>query len=224
MVRAEFGSIYAENILLDRSVEEVEETFSESADPRNQSGKAYKKTMKRHKFMPFNDKVGDWSAPFPSRILISNRESFTLRIKASKNQGLTLVYDEDLTFCDVEIPPINWVVADIKTPRPMGARTRDTDIRITVCSERKLEADEKQDVMTSADYERFKSVIRKSSASGSDLELAKEQKEMVLFDRHDKTSVYEVQDSSKFWIEERELKGITSKAQGSFVIPEPHLK
>ena len=206
-VRAEFGSIYAENILLTRStVGVVEDMFSQSADPRNQSGKANKKKMKRHKFMPFSDKAGDWSASFPSRNLISTRESFTLGIKASKNQGLTLVYDENLTFCDVEIPPINWIVADIKTPRPTDARSRDTDMRITVCSERKLEAAEKQDIMTSADYERFKSVIQKSSAGGSDLELAKQQKDMVLFVRHDKTSVYEVQGSSKFWIEEREVK------------------
>ena len=205
MVRAEFGSIFAENISLALStVREVEDMLSENADPRNQLGKANEST--RHKFKPLIDKGGDWSASFPSRNLISTRESFTLGIKASKNQGLTLVYDKDLTFCDVEIPPINWVVADIKTPRPMGARSRDTDIRITVCSERKLEADEKQDVMMSADCERFKPVIRKSSTSGSDLELVMEKKEMVLFVRHDKTSVYEVQDSSNFWIEEREVK------------------
>ena len=206
-IKAEFGRILAENVSFARStVREVEDMFSENADPKNQSGKANREKSARHKFTPFIDNAGDWSASFPLRKHISTQESFTLGIKASKNQGLTFVYDKNLTFCDVEIPPINWVVADIKTPRPRGARSHDTDIRITVCSERKLEGGEKHDVMMSADYERFKPVIRKTTTSDSVLELVMEQKEMVLFARHDKTSVYEVQDTSNFWIEEREVK------------------
>ena len=219
-IRAEFGRIFAENISFAPStVREVEDMFSENADPRKQSGNANREKSARHKFTPFIDNAGDWSASFPSRKHISTQESYTLGVKVSKNQGLTFVYDKNLTFCDIEIPSINWVVADIKTPRPRDARSHDTDIRITVCSERKLEGDEKQDAMMSADYERFKPDIRKSTRSGSVLELVMERKEMVLFVRHDKTSVYEVQDSSSFWIEEREIK--TYKAKGSRFLSDP---
>ncbi|KAJ7393663.1 hypothetical protein OS493_003319 [Desmophyllum pertusum] len=66
---------------------------------------------------------------------------------------MTAIYDKDLQFHDVEIPPINWVVVDVKAPRPAGKRSRDIDFRVTVCSERKLDAEEKEEVMKSANYE-----------------------------------------------------------------------
>ena len=206
-VKAEFGCIYAENVsTLVSTVKEVESTFSENADPKNQSGKAKKQRKMKRKFVPFSGRADSWSAAFSSRALESTKETYTLGIKAGKNQTLTFVFDQNLAFCDVEIPPINWVVADIKAPRQVGAKSRDTDFRITVCTERKLETEnEKQDVITSADYARFKSAIRKSSTAGSGLELANEHHKKVEFVRHDKTSVYKVHGSEVF-IEEKEVE------------------
>ena len=206
-VQAEFGCIYAENIsLLFSTASQVESTFSENADAKNQYGKAKKQRKIKHKFVRFSGRADSWSVAFPSTVLVSTKGTYTLGIKAAKNQTLTFVFDENLNFCDVEIPPINWVVADVKAPRPVNARSRDTDFRLTVCSERKLVTkDEKEDVMTSADYARFKSAIRKSSKAGSALELAAEHHKKVEFVRHDKTSVYKVLGSEVF-IEEKEVE------------------
>ena len=207
-ITAEFGSIYAENVqLLSSTVDVVEGRLSESADPRNQSGQARKQGKMRHKFIPFSGRSDGWSVAFRTRVALSTKETYTLGIKAGKNHTLTLVYDEDLNFCDVEIPPINWVVADVKAPRPVNARSRDTDFRITVCSERQLETEEeKEEAMTSANFDRYKSAIRKPANGAAGLELPHELQKKVAFVRHDKTSIYEVDDKNSFFIQEKQVE------------------
>lgn len=219
-VKAEFGSIYVENVpagssLLGSTAESVERTLSENADPKNQSPQARHNTqLMRHKFVPFSGRPAARSIAFPESILQSFSESYTLGIKAGKNHTLTVLYDENLEFCDVEIPSISWVVADVKAPRSSNPKSRDIDMRITICSERKLdEEDEKQEIMASASYTRFKSAIRRPANGGSGLELAHELQRKVIFVRHDKTSIYRVPDNNSFFIQVKEVEKYDTKGQ-----------
>ena len=194
-MKAEFGSIYVENVqcLMSR-VEIVENMLSLNADPKNQPGQRRNQNLMRHKFIPISRGADGWTAAFESSPQESTEETFTLGIKEGKNHTLTVVYDRDLQFCDVEIPPINWVVVDVKAPRPPRAKSRDIDFRVTVCSERKLEGEQKDEVMKSASYEIFKtkSIISKSPNGGPGLVLANEFLKKVAFVRHNKTSVYHI--------------------------------
>ena len=210
-IKAEFGSIYVENAHVFSSsistVGSVEQILSKNADPKNQSGQAKKQNLMRHKFIPFLGRADARSIAYPSSVLLSTKETYTLGIKAGKNHTLTVIYDENLNFYDVEIPPINWVVADVKAPRTSNARSRDTDIRITICSERKLETeDEKEEIMKSANYDRFKSAIRKQAHGGVGLELVHELQNKVAFVRHDKTSSYSIQGNNSFFIQVKEVQ------------------
>lgn len=207
-ITAEFGSIYAENVQLPLStVDVVEDRLSENADPKNQSGQAKRQGRMRHKFIPFSGRSDGWSVAFRTLVALSTKETYTLGIKAGKNHTMTLVYDEDLNFCEVEIPPINWVIADVKAPRPVKAKSRDTDFRITVCSERQLETEEeKEEVMTSANYDKFKSAIRKPASGAAGLELPHELQKKVAFVRHDKMSIYEVDGKTNFFIEVKQVE------------------
>ena len=194
-IKAEFGSIYVENVqFLTSRVEIVEKTLSQNADPTNQSGQARRRPLMRHKFIPISRGADGWTAAFESSSPESTDETYTLGIKAGKNQILTVVYDRDLKFRDVEIPPINWVVVDVKAPRPARAKSRDIDFRVTVCSERKLEGEEKEEVMKSANYEIFKtkSIISKPPNGGQGLVLVNEFLKKTSFVRHDKTSIYRI--------------------------------
>jgi len=194
-IKAEFGSIYVENVSsLTSRVDIVESALSQSADPKNQSVQARRQPLMRHKFKPISHGADGWTAAFESSSLESTDETYILGIKAGKNHILTVIYDRDLKFCDVEIPPINWVVVDVKAPRPPGTRSRDIDFRVTVCSERKLEAKEKEEVMTSANYEIFKtkSIISKQPNGGPGLVLVNEFLKKTSFVRHDKTSIYRI--------------------------------
>ena len=218
-VKAEFGSIYVENVpaasLLGSTAESVERTLSENADPKNQSPQARRNTqLMRHKFVPLSGRPAARSSAFPESILQSFSESYTLGIKAGKNHTLTVLYDENLEFCDVEIPSISWVVADVKAPRSSNSKSRDIDMRITICSERKLdEEDEKQEIMALANYTRFKSAIRRPANGGSGLELAHELQNMVIFVRHDKTSTYRVPDNNSIFIQVKEVEKYEAKGQ-----------
>lgn len=194
-IKAEFGSIYVENVQSHTSqVGIVENALSQSADPKNQSVQARRQPWMRHKFIPISRGADGWTAAFESSSLESTEETYTLGIKAGKNHILTVIYDRDLKFSDVEIPPINWVVVDVKAPRPPGARSRDIDFRVTVCSERKLEAEEKEEVMKSGNYEIFKtkSIISKQPNEGQGLVLASDYLKKASFVRHDKTSMYRI--------------------------------
>lgn len=194
-IKAEFGSIYVENAQsLTSRVDIVENTLSQTADPKNQSGQARRQPLMRHKFIPISRGADGWTAAFDSISPESTDETYTLGIKEGKNHILTVSYDRDLKFSDVEIPPINWVVADVKAQRPAGAKLRDIDFRITVCSERKLEADEKEEVMKSANYEIFKtkSIITKQPNGSQGLILANDYLKKASFVRHDKTSIYRI--------------------------------
>ena len=194
-VRAEFGSIYVENVQsLASQVKVVENILSQNADPKYQSGQARRQPLMRHKFIPISRGADGWTAAFESSSLESTEETYTLGIKAGKNHILTVIYDRDLKFSDVEIPPINWVVVDVKAPRPAGTRSRDIDFRVTVCSERKLEAEEKEEVMKSGNYEIFKtkSIISKQPNEGQGLVLASDYLKKASFVRHDKTSMYRI--------------------------------
>ena len=208
-IKAEFGSIYVENVqlvFLSTTVGSVEKTLSETADPRNQSVQAKRQNRMRHKFIP-SGRADGWSAAFPTSVLQSKNETYTLGIKEGKNHTMIVIYDEDLKFCDVEIPPINWVIADVKAPRAANARSRDIDFRITVFSERKLDGEaEKNEVMTSANYDRFKSAIRRPANGGVGLELAHELQKKVAFVRHDRTSIYDVHSDKKFFIQVKEVQ------------------
>ena len=191
-IKAEFGSIYVENapgLVLPLST--VEDTLSNNADAKNQSGQAKKQNLMRHKFIPLWSS-GCWTAAFQLSSHESTEETYTLGIKAGKNHTMTVIYDEDLQFHDVEIPPINWVVVDVKAPRPARTKSRDIDFRVTVCSERKLDAEEKEEVMKSANYEIFKTKSIISKAPNGGLVLASEFLNKVAFVRHDKTSLYHV--------------------------------
>ena len=194
-MKAEFGSIYVENVqcLMSR-VEIVENMLSLNADPKNQPGQKRNQNLMRHKFIPISRGADGWTAAFESSSPESTEETFTLGIKEGKNHTLTVVYDRDLQFCDVEIPPINWVVVDVKAPRPPRAKSRDIDFRVTVCSERKLEGEEKDVVMKSANFDIFKtkSIVSKSPNGGPGLVLANEFLKKVAFVRHNKTSVYHI--------------------------------
>ena len=208
-ITAEFGSIYAENVqLLLSTVDVVEDRLSANADPKNQSGQAKRQGRMRHKFIPFSGRSDGWSVAFRTPpVALSEKETYTLGIKAGKNHTMTLVYDEDLNFCEVQIPPINWVTADVKAPRRVGAKSRDTDFRITVCSERQLGTEEeKEEVMTSANYDKFKSAIRKPASGAAGLELPHELQKKVAFVRHDKTSIYEVDGKKSFFIEVKQVQ------------------
>lgn len=194
-IKAEFGSIYVENVpSLTSRVDIVENALSHSADPKNQPVKARRQPLMKHKFVPISRGADGWTAAFESSSPESTDETYTLGIKAGKNHILTVVYDRDLKFCDVEIPPINWVVVDVKAPRPAGKRSRDIDFRVTVCSERKLEGEEKEEVMKSANYEVFKtkSIISKQPNGGQGLVLVNEFLKKASFVRHDKTSMYRI--------------------------------
>lgn len=219
-VKAEFGSIYVENVppvslILGSTAESVERTLSENADPKNQSARGRRNTqLMRHKFVPFSGRVAASSIAFLERLLQSSSESYTVGIKAGKNHTLTVNYNENLEFCDVEIPSINWVVADVKAPRSSNSKSRDIDMRITICSERKLdEEDEKQEIMASANYTRFKSAIRRPANGGSQLELAHELQNKVSFVRHDKTSTYRVPDNNSIFIQVKEVEKYETKGQ-----------
>lgn len=194
-IKAEFGSIYVENVPSDTSrVGVVEDTLSQTADPKNQSGQARKQPLMRHKFIPISRGADGWTAAFDSISAESTDETYTLGIKEGKNHILTVIYDRDLKFSDVEIPPINWVVAVVKAQRPAGTKLRDIDFRITVCSERKLEADEKEEVMKSANYEIFKTkcIITKQPNGSQGLILSNDYLKKASFVRHDKTSIYRI--------------------------------
>ena len=194
-IKAEFGSIYVENVQsLTSRVEIVENTLSQSADAKNQSGQARRLPFMRHKFIPISRGADGWTAAFESSSLESTEETYTLGIKAGKNHILTVIYDGDLKFCDVEIPPIKWVVVDVKAPRPARKKSRDIDFRVTVCSERKLEAEEKEEVMTSGSYEIFKtkSIISKQPNGVQGLVVASDYTKKASFVRHDKTSMYRI--------------------------------
>lgn len=194
-IKAEFGSIYVENVQSPTPrVDIVENILSQSADPKNQSGQARRQNLMRHKFIPISRGADGWTAAFESSSPESTHETYTLGIKAGKNHILTVIYDRDLQFCDVEIPPINWAVVDVKAPRPANTKSRDIDFRVTVCSERKLEAEEKEEVMKSANYEIFKtkSIISKQPNGGQGLVLVNDFLKKVSFVRHDKTSMYRI--------------------------------
>ena len=194
-IRAEFGSIYVENVQsLASQVKVVENILSQNADPKYQSGQARRQPLMRHKFIPISRMAEGWTAAFESSSLESTEETYTLGIKAGKNHILTVIYDRELKFSDVEIPPINWVVVDVKAPRPAGTRSRDIDFRVTVCSERKLEAEEKEEVMKSGNYVIFKtkSIISKQPNEGRGLVLASDYLKKASFVRHDKTSMYRI--------------------------------
>ncbi len=194
-IKAEFGSIYVENAqsLMSR-VEIVEDTLSLHADPKNQPGQKKKQNLTRHKFIPISRGADGWTAAFESSSQESAEETYTLLMKEGRNHTITVIYDRDLQFCDVEIPPINWAVVDVKAPRPARAKSRDVDFRVTVCSERRLEGEEKDEVMRSPSYEilKTKSIISKSPNGGSGLVLANEFLKKVAFVRHDKTSMYHI--------------------------------
>ena len=198
-IKAEFGSIYVENVQsLTSRVDIVENTLSQTADPKNQSGQARRQPLMRRKFIPISHGTDGWTAAFESSSLESTDETYTLGIKEGKHHILTVIYDRDLKFSDVEIPPINWVLVDVKAPRPSRARSRDIDFRVTVCSERKLEAEEKEEVMKSANYEIFKtkSIISKQPNVGQGLVLANDYLKKASFVRHDKTSMYRIYNGS----------------------------
>ena len=198
-IKAEFGSIYVENVqCLTPRVGIVENILSQAADPKNQPGQARRQHLMRHKFKPISRGADGWTAAFESSSPESTDETYTLGIKEGKNHTLTVSYDRDLKFSDVEIPPINWVVADVKAQRPAGTKLRDIDFRITVCSERKLEADEKEEVMKSANYEIFKtkSIITKQPNGSQGLILANDYLKKASFVRHDKTSIYRIYDGN----------------------------
>ncbi|KAJ7393636.1 hypothetical protein OS493_003291 [Desmophyllum pertusum] len=204
-IKAEFGSIYVENahaLVSLAIVGTVEDTLSKNADPKNQSGQAKKQNLMRHKFIPLWSS-GCWTAAFQLSSHESTEETYTLGIKAGKNHTMTVIYDEDLQFHDVEIPPINWVVVDVKAPRPARTKSRDIDFRVTVCSERKLDAEEKEEVMKSANYEIFKTKSIISKAPNGGLVLASEFLNKVAFVRHDKTSLYHVYRGKLFATSER---------------------
>lgn len=193
-IRAEFGSLYVQNAQgVASSVGTVEEVLSRNADAKNRSGHGQRQNLMRHKFIPVSGGGDGWTAAFPSRSHETSEETYTLGIKAGKNHTMTVLYDSELQFYDVEIPPINWVVADVKAPRPMRAKSRDIDFRVTVCSERKL-GDEREEVMNSPGYEIFKtkSILSKPSTGGFDLLLANDYLKKVAFVRHDKTSMYQI--------------------------------
>lgn len=219
-VKAEFGSIYVENVppvslISGSTAESVERTLSENADPKNQSARGRRNTqLMRHKFVPFSGRVAASSIAFLERLPQSSSESYTVGIKAGKNHTLTVNYNENLEFCDVEIPSINWVVADVKAPRSSNSKSRDIDMRITICSERKLdEEDEKQEIMASANYTRFKYALRRPANGGSQLELAHELQNKVSFVRHDKTSTYRVPDNNSIFIQVKEVEKYETKGQ-----------
>ena len=217
IVKAEFGSIYVENAspLFGDNVESVERTLRQTADPKNQSPQARRNTLlMRHKFMSLAERAEARSIAFPESILLSSSESYTLGIKAGKNHTLTVIYDKNLELCDVEIPSINWVVADVKAPRSRNSKSRDIDMRITICSERKLdEEEEKQEIMASASCSRFKSAIRKSANGDTRLELAHELQKKVIFVRHEKTSTYSVPDNNSSFIQVKEVEKYDAKGQ-----------
>lgn len=194
-IKAEFGSIYVENVQnLMSCVEIVEKILSLHADPKIQPGQKKNQNLMRHKFIPISRGADGWTAAFESSSQESTEETYTLGIKEGRNHTITVIYDRDLQFCDVEIPPINWVRIDVKAPRPARAKSRDVDFRVTVCSERRLEGEEKDEVMKSPNYEIFKtkSIISKSPNGGPGLVLANEFLKKVAFVRHDKTSMYHI--------------------------------
>lgn len=194
-IKAEFGSIYVENAqsLMSR-VEIVEDILSQSSDPKHQSGQRRNQNVMRHKFIPISRGAEGWSAAFEPIPQEPTKETYALGIKEGKNYTRIVTFDSDMQFCDVEIPPINWVVVDVKAPRPARSRSRDVDFRVTVFSERRLEGDEKDEVMESANYNMFrtKSIISKAVNGGPGLVLANEFLKKVAFVRHEKTSMYQI--------------------------------
>lgn len=202
MIRVEFGSIYVQNARLDTPrVGAVEDVLSQNADSTNRPGssQAQKRKLMTHKFIPVLDCGESWTAAFPTILHDSFAETYTLGIKEGRNHTKTVRYDSELQFCDVDIPPINWVVADVKAPRRAGAKSRDIDFRVTVCSQRKLE-DDKDEVMSSPGYEMFstKSILSKPGNMSLDLELASGFQTKVSYVRHDKTSIYKISDGNLF--------------------------
>ena len=203
MIRVEFGSIYVQNARFDAPmVGAVEDMLSQNADSRNRPGsnQTQKRKLMTHKFIPVLGGGESWTAAFPTTFRESFEETYTLGITEGKNQTKTVLYDSELQFCDVDIPPINWVVADVKAPRHAGARSRDIDFRVTVCSQRKLKEDEKDEVMSSPGYEMFrtKSILCKPDDTSSNLELASGFQTKVSYVRHNKTSIYKISDGNLF--------------------------
>ena len=116
MIRVEFGSIYVQNARFDAPrVGAVEDMLSQNADSTNRPGssQAQKRKLMTHKFIPVLDCGESWTAAFPTILHDSFAETYTLGIKEGRNHTKTVRYDSELQFCDVDIPPINWVVAEI---------------------------------------------------------------------------------------------------------------
>ena len=197
-IKAEFGSIYVENVNFTHStVGAVERELSRNADPKMQSSQARNQlhqSVMKHKFIPLQNGGGGWTAVFPLADRESSQETYTLGIKAGNkaNQTMSLIFDSNLDFCDIEIPPIRWMVTDVKSPRNVISKSRDIDFRITVTSHRKLEGDEKETVMKSATYEKFRSKPIITKGANQELEVAREFQSKLAFVRHDTTELYRI--------------------------------
>ena len=84
---------------------------------------------------------------------VDTHESYEVTFKPDRQTSINLLYDVNMKFIQVQIPPIKWLVVDAKSLRPSTSRSRDIDFRMVISSERHWPAAR---VATSGEYEKFK--------------------------------------------------------------------
>lgn len=157
-ITLEYGSIYVKNAhawVLGSSVGDVERALRASADPKNRGnhGRGSSPTSPPwHKFIPLQSNLSSL-ADIEVRLkllgevlLYQDAKFYMVEIQIAKNHDLKIVYDENLKFERYEFEPFKWLVADLKTPRPIRSRSRDIDLRVLVTSPRELNTQEAQEL------------------------------------------------------------------------------
>ena len=195
----EFGSIYANQTPFfgALTVGNVEKMLEGAADPQRKAAQARNRGSPRqlsHKFISLSTPSDLWNSSFPGLTHESTSEVYILEVKAGKNT-IRFAFNSNMEFTGLKIPPVTWLCADVKTPRPTESRSRDVDIRLSVSSPRELRNEAKRKVVESPVYEKYVkgNVIRKNPTSGT-LELDRSVFRKILYVRHEKTRSYKVPD------------------------------
>jgi len=143
-ITVEYGSIFVANAhdwVLGTTAEDVEDKLSRKVFGRNRNRKKPSKELK------FVDLQKDQNVRMEQlgigNVELSTEETFYIvELKVSNNHKLNVVIDENLQFKRYQFESFKWLDARLKSRRPVGSRSSDVDLRLTLTSRRDLDSTE----------------------------------------------------------------------------------
>lgn len=175
-ISLEYGSIFVANAhgwVLGTTVQKVEEELSRKSFGRNRKRKKPTMELKFVDLQKGQDVVTKLLSLGISNTELSTKEMFYIvELKVNNNHKLKVVIDENCKFKSYQFEPFKWLDARLKSRRPVGSRSGDIDLRLTLASRRDLESTEEYESLPI--YETFgKNPILSLNAQGK-VEVSKE--------------------------------------------------